>query len=69
MVGGENFFVRARGTVDDVENAFHVQLNDYQVQNKIIRANASDPYVEGAAGPLVRAVSGLDSGEYRTSRD
>ena len=64
MVGGENFFVRAQGTVDDVEKAFRVQLNNYQVQNKIIRANASDPYVEGAAGPLVRAVSGLDSGEY-----
>ena len=64
MVGGENFFVRAQGTVDDVERAFRVQLNNYQVQNKIIRANASDPYVEGAAGPLVRAVSGLDSGEY-----
>src|SRR5580658_3293311 len=64
MVGGENFFVRAQGTVGDVEKAFRVQLNHYQVQNKIIRANASDPYVEGAAGPLVRAVSGLDSGEY-----
>jgi subtilase family serine protease len=63
-VGGNNFFVRARGTVGDVEAAFHVQLNNYQVQDKIIRANASDPFVEGLAGPLVRAVSGLDSGEY-----
>jgi subtilase family serine protease len=63
-VGGNNFFVRARGTVADVENAFHVQLNDYQVGDKVIRANSSDPYVDGAAGPLVRAISGLDSGEY-----
>ncbi|MGA9393012.1 MAG: S53 family peptidase [Candidatus Sulfotelmatobacter sp.] len=63
-VGRDNFFVRARGTVADVQNAFHVQLNDYEVRGKIIRANATDPYVEGAAGPLVRAVSGLDSGEY-----
>src|SRR5579862_8275998 len=64
MVGGDNFFVRARGTVGDVEKAFHVQLNNYQVHSKIIRANADDPYIEGSAGPLVRAISGLDSGEY-----
>jgi subtilase family serine protease len=64
QVGSNNFFVRARGAVRDVEAAFHVQLNDYQVRNKIIRANASDPYVEGPAGALVRVVSGLDSGAY-----
>jgi subtilase family serine protease len=63
-VGGNNFFVRARGAVGDVENAFHVQLNNYQVGNKIVRANTSDPYVDGAAGALVRTVSGLDSAEY-----
>ena len=63
-VGGDNFFVRARGTVGDVEKAFHVQLNNYQVRDKVIRANAGDPYVEGDAAPLVRVVTGLDSGEY-----
>jgi subtilase family serine protease len=47
-----------------VEAAFHVQLNNYQVRSKIVRANASDPHVEGAAGALARAVTGLDSGEY-----
>src|SRR6202166_1701196 len=62
--GPNNFYVRARGTVGDVERAFQVQLNNYQVGGKTIRANASDPYVEGAAGPLVRAVSGLDTGEF-----
>jgi subtilase family serine protease len=63
-VGPDNFFVRARGTVGDVETAFHVLLNNYQVRDKIIRANSSDPYVEGAAAPLVRSVSGLDTGKY-----
>lgn len=62
--GPNNFYVRARGTVGDVEKAFHVQLNNYQVGDKTIRANVGDPYVEGAAGPLVRAVSGLDTGEF-----
>ena len=63
-VGPDNFFVRARGTVSDVQTAFHVQLNNYQVRDKVVRANSSDAYVEGEAAPLVRAVSGLDSGEY-----
>src|SRR5271170_2459333 len=63
-VGPSNFYIRARGTVADVQNAFQVQLNNYQVGGKTIRANAGDPYVEGEAGPLVRAVSGLDSGEF-----
>src|ERR1700678_4758576 len=48
-----NLYVRARGTVGDVEKAFQVQLNDYQVGDKIIRANATDPYVEGPASALV----------------
>ena len=51
-IGANNFFLRARGTVDDVEKAFHVQLNNYQVHDKVIRANANDPYVEGPAGVL-----------------
>jgi subtilase family serine protease len=63
-VGPNNLFVRARGTVGDVETAFHIQLNQYQVLGKTIRANASDPYVEGDAAELVLSVSGLDSGEY-----
>ena len=62
--GPNNFYVRARGTVGDVEKAFHVQLNNYQVRGETMRANASDPYVEGAAGTMVRAVSGLDTGKY-----
>ena len=62
--GPNNFYVRARGTVSDVQAAFHVQLNKYQVGNKTFRANAGDASVDGAAGLLVRAVSGLDNGEF-----
>jgi len=62
--GPNNLYVRGRGTVGDVEKAFQIQLNNYQVGSKTIRANASDPYVEGAASTLVRAVSGLDTGEF-----
>jgi subtilase family serine protease len=63
--GPNNFYVRARGSVGDVEKAFQVQLNNYQVGDKTVRANSDDPYVEGAAGALVRAVSGLDTGAFK----
>jgi subtilase family serine protease len=62
--GPDNFYVRARGSVGDVEKAFQVQLNNYQVGEKVIRANSTDPKVEGAAGPLVRAISGLDNAQF-----
>lgn len=63
-VANHNFFVRARGTVADVESAFQVKLNNYQVGSKVLRANDRDPYVDGAAGSLVKSVSGLDTGEF-----
>jgi subtilase family serine protease len=62
--GPNNFYVRARGTVGDVEKAFQVQLNNYQMGSKTVRANAGDPYVAGPAGGLVRAVSGLDDAQF-----
>ncbi len=63
-VGPNNFYVRARGTVADVESAFQLHLNNYQVGNKIIRANSNDPSIEGAAADVVRAISGLDNAEF-----
>jgi subtilase family serine protease len=63
-VGPGNLFVRAQGTVGDIEKAFQVQLNNYSVNGTTYRAPASDPYVDGPATGLVRAVSGLDSGGF-----
>ncbi len=63
-VGPDNFFVRASGTVRDVQTAFHVQLNNYSVLGKVIRANASDPYIDDEAANLVFTISGLDTGVY-----
>jgi subtilase family serine protease len=62
--GPNNFYVRASGTVADVEHAFNVQLNYYQVGAKTLRANASDPYIEGPAAALALAVSGLDDAQF-----
>jgi subtilase family serine protease len=63
-VGPDNFYVRASGTVAAVSSAFHVTLNNYQVNGKTIRANAEDPSVSAEVAPLVNSISGLDSLEY-----
>jgi subtilase family serine protease len=64
-IGPDNFSVHARGTLAAAQNAFHVQINNYQVNGTTYRANASDPSVEGAAGALIAAVSGLDNLQYQ----
>ena len=63
-VGPNNFYVRGRGTVEQVSNAFHVSLNNYQVNGKTVRANTADPVVDGEAAELVASVAGLDSMAY-----
>ena len=54
-----NFFVRARGTIAQVAAAFRVQLRNFNVRGQVVRANTTDPYVEGAAAPFVHLISGL----------
>ncbi len=63
-VGANNFFVRARGTVGAVQAAFHVQLNNYEVNGEVLRANDRDPSVDEATAALAHSVAGLDTGHY-----
>jgi subtilase family serine protease len=64
-VGPDNFFVRAQGTVADVQRAFRVAINKFDVDGTTYRANTADPYVDGTAAGLVRAVSGLNNVEFQ----
>jgi subtilase family serine protease len=63
----DNFFVRARGTIAQVSAAFHVQLSNFKVRGKTVRANAADPYIEGPAAPFVHLVSGLSNQQSEIS--
>lgn len=54
-----NHFVTAEGKVGAVEKAFQVQINRYSVRGQVVRANTSDPVIEGPAGALVSAVKGI----------
>ncbi|MBV9762888.1 MAG: S8/S53 family peptidase [Acidobacteriaceae bacterium] len=64
-VGPLNFSVRARGAVADVEKAFHVSIGTFQVNGQTVRANTSDPYIDGAAAALTANVAGLDNLSYQ----
>lgn len=64
-VGPNNFYVRARGTVGDIESAFHVTLNNYELRGETLRANNRDPYIDlEASAASILSVEGLDSGHY-----
>ncbi len=60
----DHFFVRAQGTAAQVSGAFHVTLNNYELNGRTVRANTGDPVIAGAAAELVASVAGLDTLGY-----
>jgi subtilase family serine protease len=58
-VSKSNLAVQVRGTVGDVQNAFHVQINRYQQNGTAFHAPATAPSIDGPAAAYVAAVSGL----------
>jgi len=54
-----NFFVRAQGTIADVQKAFHVNIHRFTSAGRTFRANTSDPTVDDPVGAYVAAVAGL----------
>ncbi|MDI3299629.1 MAG: S53 family peptidase [Bacillota bacterium] len=67
-------YVKAEGSVAQVEQAFHLRLDRYQLPrvrvggttytDVIFRANSQDPAVPAALAGIVDAVSGLDDAPY-----
>jgi subtilase family serine protease len=66
-VGPNNFYVRASGTIAQVEQAFAVQIKNYTVGGQTVRANSSNPYIEGPAAALIQAVAGLDAFPFQSA--
>ena len=63
--GPDHFYFRVQGSVAEIEKSFHTQLNRYKAGNQVVRANASNPYIDGAAASLIAAVGGLSSAEMQ----
>ena len=64
-VGERNLYVKAQGTIADVQRAFQVQIHRFNVHGEMHRANTSDPVVEGPAGLLVARVGGLSDYTFK----
>jgi len=59
-VSANHLLVHASGTVADVERAFQVQLQDYQLDGRTVHAPMGDPSVPTALAGVIRGVIGLD---------
>ena len=59
-VAENNFYVKVQGTVGAIEKTFNVQIDSYSLKGATYRSNKADPKVNGTAGGLIAAVTGLD---------
>jgi len=55
-----NFYIHVTGTIAQAEKAFHVQINNYKLNGKNYRSNATDPSVSDTSGGNIANVTGLD---------
>ena len=60
-VASNNLLIDVTGTVSQAQQAFKVQVNDYQLGKQTFYANATQPQIPQKLHPLVASLSGLDS--------
>jgi len=58
-VGERNLYVKAEGSIADVQKAFHVQIHRFDVHGETYRSNTGEPVIEGPVASLVSKVGGL----------
>jgi subtilase family serine protease len=60
VVAENNMYVRAYGTVQDVQAAFHVSIHNYSFAGKTYRSNSADPSINDASGAFIAAILGME---------
>lgn len=60
-VSSNNLLVDADASVGQVQQAFHVQINNYQLGNHVFYANNAAPSLPSTVSPLIASISGLDN--------
>ena len=60
-VGADNFSIRARGAVTNIESAFQTQIHEFERQGQKFNSNITSARLTGKAGDLVKSVSGLSN--------
>jgi subtilase family serine protease len=58
-VDEHNLYVKAQGSIADVQQALSVEIHRFNVRGTVYRANTGDPVMEGPAGALVARIGGL----------
>lgn len=62
--------VRVTGTVEQIERALHVRINNYQYQHKMVYANASAPKLNSKVGQYISEITGLSTiSEFHANRE
>jgi len=65
LVTGEadraNSSIRARGTISQLETAFQTRIHDFEREGHIFHSNVTTASLTGAAGSLIKSVSGLSN--------
>lgn len=61
-----NHYIAAQGRIADVQEAFKVQINRFNVNGVVHRANLTEPTISGSASTVVAAVQGLNDLAYQS---
>jgi subtilase family serine protease len=59
------FFLRAHGTIGNVERAFNTEIHDFQFHGRSFRANVRNAQLSGEAANYVSTVAGLERHQVR----
>jgi subtilase family serine protease len=65
-VGSNNLSIRTRGSVTNIEGAFHTQIHEFEREGKTFQANVTPAGLTGEAGNLVKGVSGLSNFQLKS---
>ncbi len=63
-IAPNNMLIDATGSVGQVQQTFHVQINNYQLGNHTFYANAGPPSVPSPINQLITSIGGLDNGVH-----
>jgi subtilase family serine protease len=66
-VAENNFYVKAQGTIDQLQKAFKVHIHQFAFRGKTYRANIDNPTISDPSGGLIAGVTGLDTYGYQST--
>ncbi len=59
-VAENNFYVKAQGTIGQIEQTFHVSIHNFTLDGATYRANTGDPAGNDAGIGLIAGITGMD---------